>query len=349
MAAGDLMAAEMAEQPSVLRALLEQRDVVLRALGHARPHELAGVIVLARGSSNHAAIYGRYVLELATGRPVALAAPSLHTRYRADTDYSGYLALGIDESGRTPEIVDVLGEMSRAGARTVALSSESESPLAVAADVCVELRAGVERAVPATKCFTAQLAAIALVAEGLGPVPWAPGELQALPDQLERLLDAPDAVRPAIDLLYGAQGVIHVGRGFLYGPALEGALQMRETTGLLSEGYSAADFLHGPVAVAGSGLVVVAYACPGPALADVAAVTAATAERHAAVVAIVPEGEPLPGASVHLRVERTSEALTPLLHSVRAQQLSYVLARARGVNPDEPFGLTKGHGTALSG
>lgn len=341
MAAGELMAAEMAEQPSVLRALLEQRETVREALAHLRPRELAGVVVLARGSAGRAAIYARYLLEVATRRPVALAAPSLHTHYRADTDYSGYLALAISASGRSPEIIDVLAAMGRAGARTMALTNESDSPLAVAADACVELRAGEELAVPATKAFTAQLGGVALIAEALGPVPWAPEELDALPDQLERLLEAPDVVRPAIDLLYGAQGVIHVGRGFLYGTALEGALQMRETSGLLSEGYSAAEFLHGPVAVAGSGLVVVAYACPGPALADVAAVAAGTAERQAAVIAIASAGERLPGAKMHLPVELANEALSPLLHSVRAQQLSYVLARARGVDPDKPFGLTK--------
>jgi len=339
MAAGDLMAAEMAEQPAVLRAVLEQRRAVSDLLGPLRAADLDGVVVLARGSSDHAAIYGRYVLELATGRPVALAAPSLHTRYGAHTDYRGYLAVAISQSGRTPEIVDVLGAMGRAGARTVALTEDPHSPLAATADACVELRAGVEFAVPATKTFTAQLAAMALVAEGLGPVPWSPDELDALPDELQRLLDDPDPIRPAIDLLYGAQGVVHVGRGFLYAAALEGALKMKETTGLLSEGYSAADFLHGPVAVAGSGLVVVAYATPGPVLADVAAVAAATAARQAAVVAIAPET--LPGARIHLPVGRTSEALSPLLHAVRTQQLSYVLARARGMNPDKPFGLSK--------
>jgi glutamine---fructose-6-phosphate transaminase (isomerizing) len=168
---GRVMAAEMAEQPAVLRDLQRRGDEVAEALAPLAGRALAGVVIIARGSSDHAAIYGRYLLELAARRPVTLAAPSLFTRYRAETDYAGYLAVAVSQSGHTPEIVDVLRSVRDAGATTVAVTNDAGSPLAGAADAVIPLGAGDERAVPATKTFTAQLGAFAQLAAALGPVP----------------------------------------------------------------------------------------------------------------------------------------------------------------------------------
>src|SRR5689334_10160466 len=149
---GSQMRREMAEQPEVLARLLSSRIPV----DVERP---AGVIIVARGSSDHAAVYGRYLLELATRRPVALAAPSLFTRYGAQTDASGWLVVGVSQSGRTPEIVDVVERLRATGGRAIAITNDEGSPLAEAAETVVGLGAGTEQAVPATKTFTAQMAA----------------------------------------------------------------------------------------------------------------------------------------------------------------------------------------------
>src|SRR3954463_6040084 len=162
---GARMAAEMAEQPAVLRGLLERRDELqarVRALGDPAP---AGVVLVARGSSDNAAIYGRYLLELALRRPVALAAPSLFTIYGARVACDGWLAIALSQSGRTPEIVDVFERVVAGGARGIAITNDEGSPLAGAAHATVALGAGEELAEPATKTFLAQLAAFALVAE----------------------------------------------------------------------------------------------------------------------------------------------------------------------------------------
>src|SRR4051794_21703635 len=160
---GALMAAEMAEQPAVLAALAARRPEIADEVRDIVPERLAGIVLVARGSSDYAAVYGRYLLELAVRRPVALAAPSLLTLYGARTDMSGYVAVGVSQSGRTPEIRDVLAGLGEAGACTVAVTNETDSPLARAADATLGLGAGDERAVPATKTLTAQLAAFALL------------------------------------------------------------------------------------------------------------------------------------------------------------------------------------------
>ena len=163
------MRADMAAQPEVLRRLAERRDEIVASLRGPQP---AAIVVVARGSSDYAAIFARYLLEVVSGRPVALAAPSLVTLYEARPSLDGWLAIGISQSGRTPEITTVLERYREAGARTVAVTNDPGSPLAAAAEAAVDLGAGEEAAVPATKTFTAQLAAVALIAEALGPVPW---------------------------------------------------------------------------------------------------------------------------------------------------------------------------------
>ena len=341
MSAGRTMVAEMAEQPAVLRDLQSRRAAIAEAIEPLRARGLAGMVIIARGSSDHAAIYGRYLLELVTRRPVALAAPSLYTRYQAETDYSGYLAVAVSQSGHTPEIVDVLRALRRAGAAGVAVTNDPAAPLAEGADAVIELGAGDERAVPATKTFTAQLAAFALLGGVLGPVPWSADEWDALPGQVESLLAARADIAPAVELVRDSEGVIHVGRGYLLGAALEGALKLKETTGLLAEGFSSADLLHGPIAVVRSRRPVVCYLAPGPVVDDVRRVADGAAERGAPVIALEMPGAALDRAGVRIAVPATHESLSPILHTVRAQQLALEVSLALGLDPDDPFGLAK--------
>src|SRR3954468_12717792 len=181
--AGELMRAEMAEQPQVLRALI--------ARGGPRLGPYAGVVIVARGSSDHAAIYGRYLLELATGRPVALAAPSLITRYGARTSAPDWLVVAVSQSGATPEIVDVAMRLRATGGYVVGITNDPESPLAAASDTVLALGAGAERAVPATKTLTAQLAEFAVLAAALGPAPFGADDLARVPDAVAATLAEP--------------------------------------------------------------------------------------------------------------------------------------------------------------
>ena len=205
----------------------------------------------------------------------------------------------------------------------------------------IPLGAGDERAVPATKTFTAQLGAFAQLAAALGPVPWDADAWAALPGQMEALLGDRDAVGPAVDVLRESEGVIHIGRGFLFGAALEGALKMKETTGLLAEGFSSADFLHGPIAVAAARRPALCYLAPGPVVDDVEQVAVEAAERGAPVIALEMPGATLRRADLRIPVLGTAEALAPLLGADRVQQLALELSLALGIDPDNPFGLSK--------
>lgn len=315
------MRREMGEQPEVLARLLSRRI----------PVELespAGVIIVARGSSDHAAVYGRYLLELATGRPVALAAPSLATRYGARTDASGWLVVGVSQSGATPEIVDVVERLAATGGRAVAITNDADSPLATVAEAVVDLGAGDEQAVPATKTFTAQMAAFAVLAAALGDVPWGEGDLALVPDAVAGVLADPDAMAALADRWAAIDKLVVTARGWMFSAALETALKVRETALVSAQGYSVADFLHGPIAAVDPGAAVLALRADGPAAGDVDEAVAAL-EQRGADIQLMPAISGLP------------EALAPIAAAVRGQQLALELALRKGLDPDAPRGLNK--------
>ena len=286
------------------------------------PVDLRGVVLAARGSSDNAAMWARYALELATGRPVVLAAPSLVTRYGARTDHRGWLVIAVSQSGGTPEITTVLEAAARTGAATLAVTNQADSPLARAAHAVLALDAGPERAVPATKTVTASFAVLAAVAEALGPVPWDAADWSRLPGAVAAALRA-----PAIDI-GDPSTVLTVGRGFLYAAAKEAALKLRETTGVVAEAWSAADLLHGPIAATGAHQPVLLFAAPGPVHDDMAELRDRLLDRSATVID-VPVSHAVP------------EALAAIEAVVHGQAIALAAARDRGLETDLPFGLTK--------
>ena len=161
---GTLMAAELAEQPAVLGRLVARHADDRERVRAALPSALAGTVLLARGSSDNVAVYGRYLIEMASGRPAGLAAPSVHTRYQAEVDYAGYLVVALSQSGATPEVVETAASMRRAGAVVIGIANEPGSALTQVCDLTLLTEAGPELAVPATKTVTAQMLAVAAIA-----------------------------------------------------------------------------------------------------------------------------------------------------------------------------------------
>ncbi len=263
------MAAEMAEQPERLATLLSRRQEIAKDIRSVVPPHLAGTVLVARGSSDHAATCGAYLLEMATGRPVSLASPSVLTLYRHKTDYSGHLVIAVSQSGQTPEIVEVLRHARAGGARTVAITNDAASPLAEAADLPVLLGAGQELAVPATKTVTAQFAAFAIIAQSLGEVGLDDEVADALPRQVAEVLADPIPAAALAEWLADADRLVTLARGLLLGAAREAALKIAETTSMLTTGFSSADLRHGPIAIASRKPPFIAFAHPGPASPDV--------------------------------------------------------------------------------
>jgi glucosamine--fructose-6-phosphate aminotransferase (isomerizing) len=333
---GANMAAEMAEQPAVIELLVQRRAEVTASIRELLPEHLCGTVLLARGSSDTAALFGRYLFEMASGRPVALASPSLHTLYRTAADHRGYLAVGISQSGRTPEVVSVLEHMRATGARTVAIVNATPSPLGDVADVIIDLSAGGELAIPATKTFTATLVALALAAAALGPLPWADRDLIALPEHVSRVLDDGHPADVIARRLDGADRVLTIARGPMLAAASETALKIRETSAIFAEAFSAADLRHGPIAAVTPDVPVLAFSAPGPGAADVVELAAVLRERGVTVSTISPE----PGSDLLLPAA-VPEALQPIVAAVRGQQIALSAALARHLDPDAPAGLTK--------
>jgi len=322
------MAAEMASQPEVLARLVARAPVDTAAVRAVVPRPLAGVVFLARGSSDNAAVFGRYLAELCAGRPAGLAAPSLYTRYHADVDWHGYLMIALSQSGATPEIISTCRAVRNAGATVIGITNEPGSPLATAVDLVLATEAGPELAVPATKTVTAQLAVLVTVAAGLGPGPAVADTLAGLPDAVDATLGDPGPARELAGRWCAIDRLVVAGRGLGYAAALETALKVAETTGILAEGMSAADLYHGPIAAVYAGAPVLLVNAGGPAGADVAGLRRLLDGRQAETAGLpVPAGLPEP-----------AQVITAV---VRGQQLASALALARGTDPDAPPHLTK--------
>ena len=342
------MRTEIAEQPEALRrtfeALLPQAGE-LEALGRATRQ----VLFIARGSSDNAAVYGQYLCSARAGRLASLASPSLATVYRADLDLRGVLAVAVSQSGATEEIVTTLEWARRCGARTVAVTNVAGSPLTESADVPLITQAGQELAVPATKTYTTQLAAMAVLAHGLRrPGTGSEGggvaveELLGVPEAVAAMLGVADAAGELAGRLVDVDALVVSGRGFAYSTALELALKLKETCYLTAVGLSYADLLHGPIAVVDRQTPILLVAAgDGPMLPEMTALARRIAGTGADVHGI--GGDPEFAAACRSALPGTSlpEHLAPFALVVPGQLLAEALARARGLDPDAPRGLDK--------
>jgi glucosamine--fructose-6-phosphate aminotransferase (isomerizing) len=347
---GAQVTAEMAEQPEVLAGLVERRDDIHAGVRAVLPERLRGISMIARGSSDNVAVHARYLLELATGLPVSMVAPSIITRYHRVADLRDHLVVALSQSGRTPEIVDVAQRSADVGATVVAVTNEADSPLAEAAAATLAVGTGRELAVPATKTVTGELALVGLLAEAVcadgvsldeytgGSAAWA-----ALAATVADTLADVAPLDRAVELMVARPVGIHLARGLTYAAALEGALKAKETTRRVHEGFSSADFLHGPLTVASPDVVVVAYGAAGPVLVDVAETVRAAVDLGSPVIGVghpdVAEG--VAGAVGVPVPQNLGEALAVIPLVVRGQQLAIRTTLALGADPDAPQGLSK--------
>jgi glucosamine--fructose-6-phosphate aminotransferase (isomerizing) len=338
------MRLEIAEAPAAVARLLDQgRAEIAAAAAAIKAADPAWVSLVGRGTSDHAAIHLRYLIETELGIPSGMAAPSTVTLYGARLRWRGGLVIAVSQSGRSPDLIQVVERARAGGALTVAIVNDAGSPLAAAAEHIIDCRAGEERSVAATKSYVAELAAgAALVAAVVGPGPLA-AALAAVPDVLDGCLAAAltavadDA--PIVAEFAGSERSIVIGRGFEFPTALETALKLKETGRLFAEGYSSADFSHGPVVLLGPGVPVLAIRPAGrvgPLVdegIDAARVAGArpwvigSGGGDRGIVLPLPDGFP--------------EALAPLGTILPGQILAEVVARRRGDDPDAPPGLRK--------
>jgi glutamine---fructose-6-phosphate transaminase (isomerizing) len=333
---------EILEQPEAARRqLAASADAIDALVRRLRADPVAAVVIAARGTSDHAAIYAQYVLGVRNGLTVGLATPSVVSLYGAEPDVRRSLVVGISQSGASPDIVGVVAAARRQGAPTLAITNDAASPLAAAADHVIDLAAGPELAVAATKTYTTSLLAIARLSAALDPPP-SGEDLAQVPDAIAAALTAEEeAKRIAAELARMDRSIV-VGRGFEYATAREWALKLKELAQLFADPYSAADFRHGPLALVQPGVPVLVLAPSGvPAAGQVALLGDLRARGvDTLVVSDVAETRALGRWSIALPTG-VPEWLRPIVSIVPAQLFAYHVTRARGLDPDHPRAISK--------
>ncbi|WP_431905427.1 SIS domain-containing protein [Amycolatopsis thermoflava] len=330
------MAAEIAEQPAVLGGLVARRGEIadVAAAISRRPPRFA--LLAARGSSDHAALYAKYLIEVLLGLPAGLVSPSTVTLYGARPDLRDVLLVSVSQSGGSPDLLEFTQTARKQGALTVAVTNTPASPLAGAAELAVDIGAGTETAVAATKTYSATLLALYLLVDAVrGGDSSAAAEIEPLARQALEV-----DVQRAVDRYRFVDRIITTGRGYSYATALESALKLAETSYLAARAYSGADLLHGPVAAVDEETAVLAITGTGRGGAALRDVLTTVAERGADVLALGSSAGEVP-AAVRIPVPSVAEELAPVLEVLPVQRIALGLALARGFDPDRPRGLNK--------
>jgi glucosamine--fructose-6-phosphate aminotransferase (isomerizing) len=337
--------AEIFEQPLVLTRLLESETHGVREIASAvRARRVQYVLIAARGTSDNAARYGQYLLGAQNRLPVGLATPSLFSVYKQSPRLDQGLVVGISQSGRSPDIVAVLAEARQQGAPTLAVTNDPGSPLADEAEFVIPLHAGEEQAVAATKTYTAQLAALAMLSCTLDDDDSRLEALRQVPGMVQQVLDGHEQIAPAVERYRYMESCVVLGRGYNYATAFEIALKLKELTYIVAEPYSSADFRHGPVAIVERGFPAVVVAPQGAVYPDMLALARELAApgRAAELIVISEEDEPLGLARTPLRLPvALPEWLSPFTCVVPGQLLALHVTLAKGYDPDHPRGLKK--------
>lgn len=332
---------EIQSQPSVLIRFVEDSwEEVVETASWMADLDFTHVVMAARGSSDNAAGYAQYLWGAHNALDVSLAAPSLYTLYASPPDLSGSLVVGVSQSGESPDLLAVMDSARKQGRPTLAITNSVESPMATLADRHLDIAAGSELAVAATKSYTAQLLALAALSAVLSGDDGHRQALAAVPDVVARTLEGDDLISAAARRLADETRCVAIGRGYNHSTVFEWALKIAELSYIVAQPFSAADFRHGPMALVEPGLAVLAVATDGPLFDDVAALLEVVRTGGANVTAISDRPD-CPADELLVLPSGLPEWLTPIPVTVAAQVFTYHLTVARGHDPDDPRALHK--------
>lgn len=334
---------EICEQSEVLKKCADHnRETILRLVGELRDRAVDSAVISARGTSDHAGIYGKYIMEYYLGLPAALAAPSIVTIYQRKLKLGNKLVIGLSQSGRAADVLEVIRSGNESGAVTVSITNDPASPLAREARYHLYCNAGPEKSVAATKTFITEMLLLALlVAEWSGDGELRKG-LAELPENINRLFEIKDNIVNKVQRYRYINECFVLARGINYPLAMEAALKMQETCYVHAHAYPTSDFHHGPLAMIEKDTPVIVYAPAGPSLNDTREMLAKlkALEAELIVVSNVPEVLAM-GNSAFAIPDTDNDAISPFYNVVIAQMFACQLALARGLNPDHPRGLNK--------
>ena len=335
---------EITEQPERIRSLLAaQKKTVERIAAAIQKRDIQYVFLAARGTSDNAGRYANYLLGAQNGLPLALATPSLFTYYKKTPRLKNALVVGISQSGQSPDIVSVLEEGRRQGCMTLAITNEPDSPLARPADFVLDIRAGTEKAVAATKTYTTELMSVAMLSAALSGNKKHWEELGRVPGWMKSALKQDGLISRIAQRYRYMDRTVVLGRGFNYCTAFEWALKLKELTYLIAEPYSSADFAHGPIAMVDAGFPVMAVAPKGKVFQSMLDALKKLRENFGAeLVVISNDRRALSLAQLPLTIPaETPEWLSPLVSILPAQLFAYHLTRAKGYDTERPRSIRK--------
>ncbi len=335
---------EIFEQPEKLASLLDrQKQTVIEIAKAIRSRDIRYAFLAARGTSDNAGRYANYLWGAHNGLPLALATPSLFTYYQSPPRLQNALVIGVSQSGQSPDIVSVLEEGRKQNCLTLAITNIPDLPLANAADFVLDIQAGAEKAVAATKTYTAELMAIAMLSAALENSDERWNELASVPVRAERALALDESIAQMTQRYRYMNQCVVLGRGFNYATAFEWALKLKELTYLIAEPYSSADFQHGPIAMVEGGFPVLAVVPQGKvhhSMMDM--LTRLRKDKNAELVVISDDADTLALAQSPIPLPpQTPEWLSPLVSILPAQLFACHLTEVKGYDTEKPRNITK--------
>jgi len=332
-----LMKQEIGEQPEVWRRLLgsDQFDAAAQTIAAQRPRM---VLLAARGTSDHAALYAKYLVEVILRLPAGLASPSTISAYGAEPDLRDVLMFGVSQSGGSPDLIRYLQVARAQGALTVAVTNNADSQLAQEAEIHLDVMAGPERAVAATKTYTAELLALYLL---LDRIRGGSATARPLPELGDAVLGQEQHIAAQAQRYRFAQRLVTTARGYSYPTAREAALKLMETSYLSAQAFSGADLMHGPLAVIDTQVPVLAVVADGPGGNAMGPVLERLIDVGADVFTVGTEDAVEKSTGGLVLPANVPEEISPILEILPFQLLAMHLAVARGGNPDAPRGLRK--------
>ena len=335
---------EILQQPEVLdRLITTQWQTIEQIAQELQSQKFDYLFLTARGTSDHAGLYAKYLFGIQNGLPLALAAPSIFSIYETPPNLSNALVVGISQSGMSPDIIEVLKAGKAQRTPSLVITNAPESPLAKNADYVIDICAGEEKAVAATKTYTAQLMAIALLSVALSGDTGKLALLRQVPGQVEEVLKLEPQIQSLVERFYYMEQTVILGRGYNYSTAYEWSLKLKELAYVVAEPYSPADFMHGPIAIVDQGFPVMVVAPDGQVYPEILAVIRKLQEeRQPNLVVLSNQPEALSLADIPLSLPGgMPEWVSPMVSIVPAQLFCYWLTKLKKLDTEDPRGLAK--------
>jgi glucosamine--fructose-6-phosphate aminotransferase (isomerizing) len=336
---------EIRQQPEVVRRIISEEFHRVETLAtEVRRRKIAYAYVAARGTSDNAALYCKYLLEIQHGLPVALAAPSVFTLYDTVPKFGeNALVLGISQSGAAPDVTEVVRRARESGALTACITNEADSALASVSEFPLLIGAGEEIGVAATKTYTGSLALLALLSTALDDThPERLEHLRRAADAMEKALGLDNAIKHLVEKYADLSGCVILGRGYNHATATELALKLTETCGIAARAYSAANFQHGPIAQVVRGYPCLLFAPNGKAFTPMAKLAEKLRAQNPALICFAHDAAFLAGSETAVRIPGpVTEWVSPLVYIIAGQLFTYWLCTLKGLDPDSPRGLAK--------